>query len=69
MLPSGMGGLALTERARRYRSRPAEWTAIEIMLRYWARVTAWRRAGLRLQPESFAAGHIPNAGAVLEPQE
>ena len=29
-----MRGLALMERARRYHSRPAGWTAIEIMLRY-----------------------------------
>ena len=29
-----MRGLALTERARRYHSRPAGWTAIAIMLHY-----------------------------------
>src|SRR5271165_7109537 len=32
--PRGMRGLALTERARRYRSCPAGWTSVEIMLRY-----------------------------------
>ena len=32
--PRDMRGLALTERARRYHSRPAGWTAIAIMLDY-----------------------------------
>lgn len=30
----GMRCLALKERTRRYRSRPAEWTAIEIVISY-----------------------------------